>query len=185
MTLRRLWTIAIAAAALPAGAEGAGTVFGTTAARKCYEAAAFAGGGAGAISSCDEALQREQLTGGEHVATLVNRGILRSRADDAAGAIADFDDAIARDPQEGDAYLNKGVVLSRRPQGWGAALPLFALAIEKGSSRPDLAYYSRGVAHERLGNAAAAYADYKQASLLAPDWAAPLAELARFQVRSR
>lgn len=185
MTLRRPWMMAIAAAALPAAAHGAGTVFGTTAARSCYEAAAFAGGGPGATSSCDEALQREQLTGAEHVATLVNRGILRSRSGDAAGALADFDAAIARDPDQADAYLNKGVVLARMPQRWGEALSLFGLAIDKGSSRPELAYYARGVAHERLGNTVAAYRDYKQANLLAPDWPEPLTELARFTVRPR
>lgn len=185
MTLRRLSTIALAAAVLPAAAHGAGTVFGTTAARSCYEAAAFAGGGPGAIASCDEALQREQLTGSEHVATLVNRGILRSRSGDAAGALADFDAAIARDPEEADAYLNKGVVLARSPQNWREALSLFGLAIEKGSSRPELAYYARGVAHERLGDAAAAYRDYRQAGVLAPDWPAPAAELARFTVKPK
>lgn len=185
MTLRGLWLMTIAAAGLPAAAGAAGTTFGTSAARQCYEAAAFAGGGAGAVSFCNDALQREQLTGSEQVATLVNRGILRSRSGDSAGALQDFDAALARDPEEADAYLNKGVVLAKAPQGWRQALPLFGLAIEKGTSRPELAYYARAVAHERLGNAAAAYRDYKQASLLAPDWPAPLAELARFQVRPR
>jgi hypothetical protein len=48
-----------------------------------------------------------------------------------------------------------------------------------------LAYYSRAMVHERVGNIRAAYADYKRAQELAPDWDDPAEDLKRFAVVRR
>ena len=58
-----------------------------------------------------------------------NRGILRLRRNQVDEAIADFDQAIAIDPDQPEAYVNKGAALIRRenPQ---EALQLFTAAIE-------------------------------------------------------
>jgi tetratricopeptide (TPR) repeat protein len=176
----------IAAALAPAEAPAASSVFyGELYARDCYDAAVIGTSPGDGIAICNRALAQDPLSLEDEVATYVNRGILKSRLGDTAAAIADFDAALAKDPGEADAYLNKAIALSRSPGGWEQALPLFDLAIAKRATKLALAYLGRGYAHERLGDVAAAYRDYSQANALAPEWPQPLAELARFSVRRK
>ena len=86
------------------------------------------------------------------------------------------------DPQQPEAYLNKGAALIRRRTMRPTRSGLFTVALERNTSRPDIAHYGRAVANEALGNLAAAYRDYRRASELDPDWEEPRAELARFRV---
>lgn len=55
-------------------------------------------------------------------------------------------------------------------------------ALELKTERPEIAYYTRGVAHEMLGNMRAAYSDYRQAAALKPGWQELLTQLQRFSV---
>lgn len=175
--------LALAVALLGSGVAGAATqVIGSGLARTCYEAAEFQRASRDAIATCDRALAEEALAFGDLVATHVNRGILRGRFGDLAGALADYDRAIALDPNQGEAYANKGGLALKR-EAWGEALALFNIALEKQTKRPEIAFYGRGVANEMTGNVAGAYADYKRAAELAPDWQEPKVELARFRVR--
>ena len=171
---------ALAMVAIPASA--AVTVIGTTSARMCYEAAANGPAALDNVAVCDRALNEEALNNYETVATYVNRGILKMKTGWSEAAIADFDAAIARDPNQAEAYLNKGVALSKNETGWAQALPMFSLAIEKNTNKPALAYFGRGVAHEMAGDVRSAYYDYKQASTLDPKWDRPAQELTRFSV---
>jgi tetratricopeptide (TPR) repeat protein len=176
--------LASAAAALAVPAVAAVTVIGSTSARLCYEAAdARSLPSSASIGRCDEALEREALTAQETVATYVNRGILKLRRGQIDEAIADFNTAIRRDPDEPESYLNKGMASLRLPNGWEQALPLFNTAIEKQTRRPAIAYYGRAVANELGGHIKAAYLDYRQASAIEPGWRDPQTELARFTVR--
>jgi len=180
MRARLMIAALLAAAAVPASAGV--VVVGNSDARLCYEAAdSPLMPNAGDIRRCDEALLRESLSNYEIVATHVNRGILRLRRGLVDGAVADFDRAIALDPEQPESYLNKGAALIRRenPQ---EALQLFTVALERNTTRPALAHYGRAVANEALGNVAAAYRDYRRASELDPDWAEPRADLRRFRV---
>ena len=170
---------ALALLSLPAWAGI--TVIGSSSARLCYEAAES--GGKSGISECDKALKEEALTERDRVATHVNRGILRLRAGQIDPALEDFDAAIARDPNEAEAYLNKGLALMRRPDMEKAALPLFDTALEKNTKKPALAFFARGIAYENLGNVSLAYRSYRSASVADPNWKQPRAELARFKVR--
>lgn len=173
----------VAAAGTPAAASV--MVIGSSDARLCYEAAdSPAMPQSRDIRQCDNALTNESLSQYEVVATHVNRGILRLRRNQVDDAIADFDQAIAIDPDQPEAYINKGAALIRRenPQ---EALQLFTLAIEHNTSRPAVAHYGRAVAYEALGNVTAAYHDYQTASTLAPNWAEPRNELTRFRVTNR
>ena len=181
MTKRKL-VIAALLAALAAPASAAVFVIGNSDARLCFEAADSPMlPGLRDMRRCDEALLHENLTNYEVVATHVNRGILRLRRGLSEGAVADFDRAIALDPNQPEAYLNKGAALIRR-QNPAEALQLFTVALERNTSRPAIAHYGRAVANEQLGNVAAAYRDYRRASELDPDWAEPRTELARFRV---
>jgi tetratricopeptide (TPR) repeat protein len=162
-------------------AVAAVTVVGESAAQSCYQAAASTVLLRDDIGVCNRALSEEALTPYEEVATFVNRGILKLRGGQTDSAIVDFDAAIARDPNQAEAYLNKGVALSKK-DGWANALPLFTLAIEKKTSKPELAYFGRGMAYEITGDVTSAYNDYKMASSLAPTWGRPVEELSRFTV---
>lgn len=100
--------VILALAAVPAAAGV--TVIGKGSAELCYQAAERDGAAsASGLAYCDDALEKETLGKDDRVATLVNRGILKLRRGDIEPAIADFDAAIARDPEEADAYLNKGM----------------------------------------------------------------------------
>jgi tetratricopeptide (TPR) repeat protein len=105
--------------------------------------------------------------------------LLGGRIDD---SIADFDRASSLNPRQPEAYLNKGSALLKKREA-AAAISLFDEALQRGTSRPELAYYSRAVAHEDNGNLEAAYQDYSKARAAAPKWALPAQELSRFQVR--
>jgi tetratricopeptide (TPR) repeat protein len=181
--LKLLMAAALAASAAPAAAGV--LVLGSSDARLCYEAADSPSTPTGTdIRRCDSALIDGNLSQYEIVATHVNRGILRLRRGGVDEAVADFDQAIALDPNQPEAYLNKGAALLRR-QNPSEALQLFTVALERETSRPAIAHYGRAIANEQLGNVREAYNDYRAASELAPDWADPRTELARFRVSPR
>jgi tetratricopeptide (TPR) repeat protein len=175
----------IAACAAAAPASGSVMVVGNSHARVCYLAADSPGRPTTRdIRYCDEALSRSALTAYEVVATHVNRGILRLRRGLIDEAVGDFDRAIALDPSQPEAYLNKGAAVLRRENA-GEAVTLFTLALERNTTRPALAHYGRAVANETLGHLTAAYRDYSAASRIDPEWSEPRQELTRFRVLSR
>jgi tetratricopeptide (TPR) repeat protein len=174
------------AAALSAGAAHASSlVIGTGLARECYEAAELEKAGPMALGVCDRALTEEALSFDDQVATYVNRGIIRARLGDIAGAHSDYDRALRLDPDEPEAYLNKGALVLKAEQDWRRARELFGLALARQTRRPEIAHYARGVASELGGDLGAAYADYLKASELAPGWEEPKRELTRFSVRKK
>jgi tetratricopeptide (TPR) repeat protein len=181
MTARRLLLAAmVAAVASPVSASV--VVVGGSAARTCFEAAdSPLQPTIMDLRSCDQALTDEALVRADIVATHVNRGILRLRRNQIDAAIRDFDDAIALDPSQPEAYLNKGAALVR-VENAGDAVPLFTASLERNTTRPELAHYGRAIANESLGNLRAAYDDYRRASELRPNWQEPRTELARFRV---
>ena len=173
----------IGACAAPAGASV--MTVGNGNARLCFEAAdSPIVPRETDLRSCDDALGIDNLTTNDLVATHVNRGILRLRQGHADTAIADFDEAMRLDPNQPEAYLNKGAALIRQ-QSPGEAVPLFTAALEHNTRRPEVAHYGRAVANEAIGNLRQAYQDYRQASALAPHWAAPRDDLQRFRVVQR
>jgi tetratricopeptide (TPR) repeat protein len=176
----KFFIVVAAAFAFPASAGV--TVIGSSSAKLCYlEADSKRVPSAESLRICDRALNEEAHTGYDLVATHVNRGIVRLRLNDVIGSLLDFDRAIALDPEEPEAYLNKASALMRQDQV-PAALPLFNIALEKKTRRPEIAYFGRGVAYEALGRIPEAYADFRQAAALAPQWEEARLELSRFRV---
>jgi tetratricopeptide (TPR) repeat protein len=170
-------------AATPATA--AVTVIGGSAARQCFDLAEMSRLPTQEdLEFCDQAIEAEPLSQRDLVATYINRGILRVRVGRTTDGIADFDEAIERDPSIAEAWFNRGVALMRTA-GPEEALPSFNAAVERSTNRPALAYFGRAVALEALGNVNGAYADYRRASELDPEWDRPRTELARFSVRRR
>ena len=183
MAVRKIVIGALLACAAPASASV--MVIGSSDARLCFEAAdSPLMPQVRDLRHCDDALSAGGLTNYDSVATHVNRGILRLRRGLIDQSIADFDAAMTLDPNQPEAYLNKGAALIQR-QNPSEAAQLFTVALEHNTQRPAIAHYGRAVANEALGNVREAYQDYRMASELAPDWAAPRADLQRFRVVQR
>ena len=133
------------------------------------------------MDACDKALTEQAITEDDRVATYVNRGILFMIRRKVSEANADFDAALALDPNEPEAWLNKAVVHARfgRPVD---AMPLVQKALDLKTRRPALAYFVRAMGMEDSGNIAGAYRDLKRAEQLEPGWSEPKIELRRFRV---
>lgn len=182
--MRSQFLLAAAALLAASPATAAVTSLGSSSARLCFEAAESRGIPTfDVIRTCDQAMRDEGLNGYDRVATLINRGILKARLGHLEAAIVDYDAALDQDPDEAEAYLNKGFALLRLSDAAENARPLFDSALAKRTRRPELAYYGRAVANELSGQVRAAYEDYRQASRLDPSWKDPKADLARFSVR--
>lgn len=174
---------ATAAITVVSPAIAASTVIGSGLARSCYVSALADDASARTVEECSRALEEEALSRNDAVATYVNRGILKMQMKRLAAAIADFDAALALDPAQPEAYLNKGVALLKTDGGAPQAAVLFTSAIERKTSKPEIAYFGRGLAHELQGDLRAAYDDLKQAAALAPTWDQPVQELTRYRVK--
>lgn len=166
--------------ALPAAAQI--TVLGGGQARECFERVRDDVGGARRTAEiCTRALEEEALSLADRAATLTNRGITHMREGALSLAEADFDRAVTLGGMSGDLALNFGALrlYQDRPAD---ALSLLEQAVSTGTSTPHAALYNRAVAHEALGNLPAAYADYRAAQALQPDWTLPAEQLARFTI---
>jgi len=174
--------LAAAAVAFSAPAVAGITVLGSNSARMCYLAAESIGMPSyDDVQRCNVGLAESANDSTNLVATYVNRGIIRLRRNDVDGALRDFDSAVRINPNEPEAYLNRGSALLRR-EAAAEARDMFSYAIDRNTRRPALAHYGRAVANETLGNVRAAYEDYQRASQLDPDWQAPRDDLQRFRV---
>lgn len=185
MTTRNCLIAALlAACSIPASAQV--FVLGTGSARSCFEAAdSRALPGPVDLRQCEAALNDTARSGlAVIVATHVNRGVVLLRMGDVDGAISDFDRAIELDPDQPEAYLNKGAAMLRRDRAQ-EAIDLYTVALQHNTRRPAVAHYGRAIANEDLGNIRAAYHDYRTASRLDPSWAELRTELQRFQVITR
>jgi len=177
--------VAVGAAALVAASAAASQsiTIGSGAAEACYEAARERRTSQTALDECDQAISGV-LSSPDLVATHVNRGILHALKKDYSKALSDYDRAIKLDPDEPEAFLNKGLLLLRLESRDAEALRLLNLALAYKTRMPALAYFARGIAHEELGQTAAAYRDYRQAAALSPKWDLPIRELRRFRKKA-
>lgn len=174
------------AAVLAASSAQAGvvTTMGSTYAESCYHAAQDRNTSRVAMDACDRALALEPLDAHDRAGTFVNRGILRMALKNYEGALRDYDAALAINPNEAEAWLNKAIVGVETGKSQ-ESVDLAGKAIALNTLKPAMAHYVRALAYEDSGNVRGAYADYRRAAQLDPRWAAPKAELARYQVRSR
>lgn len=133
------------------------------------------------IETCTRALQEDRLDRRDRAGTLVNRGVMLTRARDYAAARADLDKAVDLEPTLGEAFVNRGVVLMA-DRDYAAALAEIERGLALGVDEPAKAYYNRALVHESLDDARSAWLDYRRAQELAPDWEAPRRQLTRFTV---
>ena len=180
--MKKSWLIGLALAAAPVAADAAISVIGGGLGRECYLAAEYARGGRDGIATCDRALEDEALNRNDRAATLVNRGIVRMQNKELNAAIVDFDAAIKTRPDTAEAYVNKGIALVHLGGRDRDAVELLTQGIARNPSRPEVAYYVRGIANEQLGLSKEAFEDYTRAASLKPGWTDPTDQLARFSV---
>jgi tetratricopeptide (TPR) repeat protein len=171
---------AVALFASPA-AHAAVTVLGQGLAQSCYEAAEYGGNPKDGVITCTIALQTEALGKNDKAATLVNRGILRSRAGDHEDALIDFNEGLSQAPQLADGYIDRGATYIAMKR-YADAVNDIDKGIELGTRRPYIAYYDRSIANEALGNIRGAYEDCKKAVELRPDFTLAIERMPHFIV---
>ncbi|MFC3711970.1 hypothetical protein ACFOMD_05275 [Sphingoaurantiacus capsulatus] len=170
---------------IPDTAHGAVSIIGAGFSRVCYELAESGRASDEAFENCDRALSEQALSVRDRAATLVNRGILYMRKKEHAAAIADYEAAIRLKTDLAEAYVNKGIALVHVGGRDGEAVNFLSQGLDLNPVRPEVAYYTRGVANEALGRTRAAYDDYRQAAALKPGWAEPQKQLKRFSLVSK
>lgn len=163
-------------------AQGGIITIGEGFARSCYESSEAQVSTPAAIEACGRAFSEQALDPHDEVATHVNRGILYYLSGNLTAAQFDYDAALALNPNEPEAWLNKGMA-ALKARNSTAAAPMFDKALALRTVRPALAYYGRAIVHEDSGNVRQAYADLQRARDLEPRWALPGEELKRFIVR--
>lgn len=176
--------LGVAALLLAAPAPASVITLGSTYAESCYNAADSRRTDAEAWRSCNSALTWEALTLEDRVGTHVNRGILFMISGDLLSAVRDYDAALALNPHQPEAWLNKAIAVYQA-NDFARAAEFAGRALELGTLKPALAYFVRGIAREDMGEVKAAYADLIRARELEPKWRDPQVELARYQVRQR
>jgi len=162
-------------------ANAAISVLGTGLAQDCYQAAEFGGNPRDGVAVCTNALDETALTLRDRAATMVNRGILRSRDGDFKGALDDYNQGLSVDATLGEGYVDRGAAEIVR-HDYEAALADINKGISLNANRLEIAYYDRAIVDEALGNVRDAYFDYKKATELSPDFALANEQLTRFKV---
>lgn len=137
-----------------------------------------------AVAICSTALRDANLSSYDRVATLVNRGIIQFRIENFDAAIGDFDAAMAIEPNQPDAMIDRGITMLAAGADVDSSLSYIDRGIAGGPQRPWVGYYGRAVANELAGRDAAAYHDYRRALELRPDWELARRALSRFSVGS-
>jgi tetratricopeptide (TPR) repeat protein len=173
---------AATASSMSTPASGDLIINGNPQATACQEAAKFGDFNNTGIDECTLALASPLLSSHDLAATYTDRGAIHMQHRQFAPAIADFDAALKLDANIANAYVDRGGALIAMKR-YADAIADIDRGLALNPDQPEKAYYNRAIADEGLKDLKSAYADYQKASALKPDWAAPKAELTRFNVR--
>ncbi|WP_346764234.1 hypothetical protein [Caulobacter sp. SLTY] len=177
----RTLLLAVTLGMLAAGSASASVlVLGEGLAPACSKAAFAGRSDRASLEICTRALA-EGLAARDRAGTLVNRGVIRMRAKAYGPAARDFEEAIRLQPDLGEAFVNRGV-LRMADRDYAGALAEIDRGLTLGVDEPAKAYFNRALAKEGIGDATGAWADYRQAQALDPEWDAPAKMLVRFTV---
>ena len=159
-----------------------------TEARRCYQSASIAARihyvSRNDLENCDYALTRTALTPRDRAATLANRGIIYMSLDEYDLAIKDYTAAIALKPDFGELNVNIGNIYYLG-KAYDKAVAEYTAALDKNTSRPYVAYFNRGMAHESLGDLVSAETDIMTALEMVPGWVAAQKKLDVVQQKMR
>jgi tetratricopeptide (TPR) repeat protein len=173
---------AVVLAAAPA--DAAVSIIGGGLGRDCFLAAELKRDSRSGLTICNRALE-ENLNRRDRAATYVNRGIVHMQGRDVERALKDYDIALKIDSSIAEAHVNRGIALLHMGGADKEAIAALTRGLNMKPSRPEVAYYTRAVAHEMLGNVREAFEDYQTAASLKPEWAEPVEQLKRFSVEKR
>lgn len=168
--------------AIPANA--AVSIIGGGLGKDCFLAAELKRETRTSLGTCARALD-ESLSRRDRAATHVNRGIVYMQARNLEMAMRDYENAIRLEPSLAEAHVNLGIALLHRGGRDRDAIAALTRGIEMKPSRPEVALYTRAVAHEMVGDTRAAFDDYSAAAAAKPDWEEPVEQLKRFNVERR
>jgi len=116
---------------------------------------------------CDRVVRRGETDVNARSVALLHRGVLRTMANDFTEAMADVDRSIELTPHYGDAWFSKGNIFYALGD-FQAAVDAFSEALTREPSTPELVYYNRAKAYERLGQGQKAAADLQAAAQAMP-----------------
>jgi tetratricopeptide (TPR) repeat protein len=133
-----------------------------------------------ALSNCTLAV-RLAIGDGARAEVLNNRSVLHYARGEYDAALADNTAALKINDRMAEAIVNRGSIflVQHRPQ---AAAANFDRALSFNPAHLEKVYFNRALAREDMGDANGAYADYAQASRLAPQWDQPKREMTRFTI---
>jgi tetratricopeptide (TPR) repeat protein len=151
----------------------------------CRDAAESARPSRSQIRRCTAVIGQAGIAPPVRLAMLINRGIALLKAKAPERAAADFDLAIRAAPDLAEAWINKGIALTRIDGRAEEAVALISHGIELGPREPARAFFARAQARELAGQLRAAMEDYAAAAKADPAWPAPGEELKRFRVERR
>jgi tetratricopeptide (TPR) repeat protein len=164
------------------------------AAKHCADAAAAAQADNNAtdadVAKCTKAAKLADFDS-DRAAALSNRSLLNFERADYNAAIADNTAALKLDDSLAEAVVNRGAIYAEmhRPSDAAAsfsrALTLAPARAENINFYRAKIHFDRAMAREDMGDFNGAYADYAEASQLAPQWDQPKQEMARFSIARR
>jgi tetratricopeptide (TPR) repeat protein len=172
-------TAAQSSSALSTAASGDVLLTGDPHAQACQEAAKFGDFNGTGIDMCSLALAVSLLSNHDRAATLTDRGAIRMQHKQYALAKADFDAALALDPNLANAYADRGGALIAEKR-YAEAITDIDHGLSLNPDEPWKVWFNRGIADEGLKDLKTALADYQKALELKPDWAPAKVEIARF-----
>ena len=173
----------IVAAPLSASAQGGVTVIGGGVAYDCYEAVEYGRvQPSQAIALCDIALETEHLRPKDRAATFTNRGILYMRQGNNMRALSDYRKTIALMPELKEAQVNLGAALYNLKRYTEAMTALNEGIEVEDPDAKAIGHYNRGLTHEKLGDIQSAYADFRRALEIKPEFVQASKQIARFTV---
>lgn len=177
--------LALATALLASSpASAAISIIGGGLGRECFIAAELKRETRSSLETCNRALD-ESLSRRDRAATYVNRGIIHMQAREIDNALRDYDNALKIDGTIAEAHVNRGIALLHKGGADKEAIAALTRGLEMKPARPEVALFTRAVAHEMVGNVREAFEDYQAAAALKPDWTEPAEQLKRFSVEKR
>lgn len=132
------------------------------------------------VAKCTKAIEVAKFKG-DRAAALSNRSVLFFQRANYNAAVTDSTAALELDGRLVEALVNRGAsyLKLQRPS---EAEANFSRALTLSPSYAAKVHFNRAMAREDMGDRNGAYADYAQASRLAPQWDQPKQQLMRFTI---